>query len=181
MRYPLRVRALGSALSMVGVSLLLGACSDGADSESESARNSFGEAVPDSVAPAPEVATASSVLLSRMSLEGELGRCMRVQLPEQIEVIDALNAADDDELPGAAAELIEACEQAVRLAPAFVSGMAGGTSDGALRRCLQDVFFGLSPRQRSSVTAVVTGVGSDDDRPAAAEMAEGVEACRIEG
>ena len=151
------------------------ACNSGG-SDGRGSSPTFGEPEPDAVTDGALADSAVEVVVETVEVAGAERRCVRLRLEQQPELAAALTGSGDG-VPDRVASLVADCGRALELADDF-AGQVGGSGGAAQRACLRDVFIGLSATERVGVTAAVTGTGDESDLDAAAEMAEGVAACR---
>ena len=176
-------RAWTTRRVLLAVSLTLGvvmggaACSSDSPPEAASTSVTFGS-VPSQPEPAPEAVSAARDVIAQVRGLDQLQRhCVTLRMKASASLAESLAADGPD---GAAiGDVVADCDQAIALAPQFEEGMASGADSPDVQICLRDVFLALSPAERADVTAVVTGVGDDEDQlGSAAQVVAGVNECR---
>jgi hypothetical protein len=122
-----------------------------------------------------EVSEVAVAVISASDVGDAVGRCVELRLPGEPEVVEAVLAAGG-QLPAGAGELVEDCERAAVLVPAFVDGVGEGASDEE-RRCLRDLYLALPPEDAEEIVVAAANPTADGSEQVLANLSVGVEGC----
>lgn len=162
---------LGPAGAVVLVGVLVTGCTSGSGSAEVGPTTTFA-----AEAAAADVDQAVAAVAEVEGVGGPAGRCVELQLAADADLAAGV-VSGGGPLPGSVVEVVAQCRVAAGFVDDFVAGVAPGTVlAGEQRRCVRDVYLGLTFDQREALT----GAAFAPDNPGSAETAAELDA-RIDG